>query len=252
VHTVKQAKGTKRVLKATVIAIIIIALLVGLLVLRAFVVIKGQISTYRVYWNQRAEVNQDHPNIRYIALGDSAAQAVGASTPSKGYVGLIANKIEASFNSVQVINISKSGSKTADALREQIPRLQALKPTSKDIITLEIGANDVVDFDPTNFEQNMSNILDAVPPNTIVADVPYFGGGARSNKNSNAVQASKIIRRLATERNLRLVKLEEITTKNDSLRNYAADFFHPSDRNYNFWFQAFEPVIAKDIERIKN
>lgn len=232
-----------------VIIIAIISAVVGLLVLRAYITITGQIKSYEQYWQQQSSVNSQEYAVRYFAMGDSAAQSIGASSPSKGYVGLISEHIRQSVSPVQVINLSKSGAKTDDVLRRQLPALMDMQPTENDIITLEIGANNVVDYNEHTFTLDMKEILDTVPPQTIVADVPYFGGGIRRNAAMNAEQASRIIRELCEERGLRIAYLQKITTENDSIRNYSADFFHPSDRAYKFWFKAFMPHISDDIAK---
>ena len=48
--------------------------------------------------------------LRYVAIGDSAAQGIGASRPDRSYVGVLADDIHAATGrSVRVINLSISG-----------------------------------------------------------------------------------------------------------------------------------------------
>lgn len=50
------------------------------------------VGSYQKFWQKKAtEVGE----ITYLALGDSAAQGIGASSPMRGYVGAVARRIEA-------------------------------------------------------------------------------------------------------------------------------------------------------------
>ncbi|MDQ3151126.1 MAG: SGNH/GDSL hydrolase family protein, partial [Actinomycetota bacterium] len=48
------------------------------------------VAPYRRYWLRRAE---EPGELRYVALGDSLTQGIGASRPERGYVGLIADAL---------------------------------------------------------------------------------------------------------------------------------------------------------------
>lgn len=58
------------------------------------------------YWSvPRGEPGE----LLYVALGDSAAQGIGASSPETGYVGVLAARLRASTGrSVEVVNLSRS------------------------------------------------------------------------------------------------------------------------------------------------
>ncbi len=100
--------------------------------------LKGEVMTYSKYWSIPRGQNG---GLVYLALGDSAAQGIGASQPDRGYVGLIADQIRMQTSRpVQVINVSKSGAKLADVIRDQLPLIAKYKA---DIITVDIGGNDI-------------------------------------------------------------------------------------------------------------
>lgn len=178
----------------------------------------------------------------YVALGDSAAQAVGASRPENGYVGSIAELLaKQSGRTVRVVNLSVSGAKVADALATQIPQLKSYKA---DVVTIEIGANDIRRFDADAFERDFSLLVAQLPAGTVVGDMPYFGGRA-SGDNGKATQATAIVRRLVAERNLILAPLSETTNGANTFLDYSADFFHPNDKGYRNWTRAFWTAINK-------
>ncbi|MHB8274889.1 MAG: hypothetical protein ACYDC9_09005 [Dermatophilaceae bacterium] len=63
----------------------------------------------------------------YVTLGGSAAQGVGASSPRRGYVSLVAEQLSRSTGRpVRVINLSRSGARVRDVVDEQQPRLAGM------------------------------------------------------------------------------------------------------------------------------
>lgn len=180
--------------------------------------------------------------IVYVALGDSAAQGVGASNPGRSYVGLIARHLRnRTGQTVQVANLSVSGARLRDALSTQLPLLAALSP---DIVTVAVGANDMAQFDASRFERELRTLYSALPPHAIVADLPSFYLG---KPERNARQANKILRRVAAEFGFDVAPLYAQTRRQGVLRyalnQVAADFFHPNDRGYRVWANAFLPLV---------
>ena len=62
--------------------------------------------------------------------------------------------------------------------------------------------------------------------------------------------ANQIVRRVAAEHGLTVAPLHA-TTKRQGLRSiatqFANDMFHPNDRGYRVWAEAFLPVLSADI-----
>lgn len=185
----------------------------------------------------------------YVALGDSAAQGIGASAPKNGYVGVIADHIRAvTGRSVRVVNLSVSGATVALAVADQLPRFVNFEP---DVVTVAIGANDIAAFDPTLFEAGLRKVFGALPADAIVADLPCFY--LPWNEKKVAV-GNQILRAVAAERGLTVVPLHE-TMRRQGIRGiltqFAADLFHPNDHGYRVWASAFLPAVSAHlIERV--
>lgn len=175
--------------------------------------------------------------LHYVALGDSAAQGLGARHPSLSYVGQLADRIERAIEApVRVTNLSVSGATTELCIRDQLPRLRELAP---DVVTVAIGANDIARWDATEFERNIREILDALPPHAIVADLPCFH---LPRAERRVAEANRMLRAAAAARGLTLVPLHA-TTKGVGLRGiltqFANDMFHPNEHGYRVWADAF-------------
>ena len=211
------------------------------------VVLAERIPIHSKFWRDRAAEDGE---LLYVAIGDSAAQGIGASRPDHSYVGVLARTLRAHTDrAVRVVNLGVSGSTVAMAVEAQVPRLAKLEP---DIVTVSVGGNDIASFDPTRFERNLATLLDALPPHAIVADLPsfHFLPSERKVKIANA-----IVRRLAAERGLTVAPLHARTRRQGIWgvsTQFAGDLFHSNDRGYRVWASAFEPaVLARlaDLER---
>lgn len=202
------------------------------------------VPSYKSFWDKRNNQTKTEDGLLYVALGDSTAQGIGASSPKKGYVGLIERYlVEKSGEQVQVVNLSASGARINDAITKQLPRLNELPVNDETVITMEIGANDMIDFDATEFGGDMDALLTQLPRQTIVANMPYFGGGRYRRLEPNVQVANDIMRELTAKHGLRMAPLYEVTKKNDRPWVNSADIFHPNNYGYRNWFRAFQSAL---------
>ena len=213
------------------LAISLVALVVWCVRLRR---VKRGVAVAHRFWAQP----QGAPGgLLYVALGDSAAQGVGASRPDRGYVGLLAERLGCTTGQpVQVVNLSSSGATIEDLLREQLPRLQQLQP---DLVTVAIGGNDMFRADPVAFDACVDRLIAALPAQTVIADVPYFMHG---HWERDARRAAATVTRVAGARGLPVVALHEALRCEGwaaMASQFAADWFHPNDRGYRVWADAF-------------
>jgi acyl-CoA thioesterase I len=226
--------------------LIIIALIgIPLLILWSvkLVILKQSVAENAAYWRQTVEPLPEH--IRYIALGDSAAQAIGASVPTKGYVGLVAGALSKKHRlSVHVTNLSQSGATVQDAVDKQLPKLREMTITADTVITVEIGANDMKHYDEQAFKSRIEELYAQLPSRTVVSTIPYFGRGRHWLLEKNVVSANAIIHQVAQKSGLRVAPLYEATKQDKNPFVYAADYFHPNDRGYRNWFAAFWQILV--------
>jgi lysophospholipase L1-like esterase len=227
---------------AVVVAVMIVVEVIALLMLR------NDLRSFTRYWQERAgQTSQgEGEEFVYVALGDSAAQGIGASAPEKGYVGLLAEAIgRETGRPVRVVNLSVSGAKIQDLLDRQLPQLQRYQP---DLITMEIGANDIRGYQSATFRREFQQVLDALPADrTVVSTMPFFGGRIRTE--DKAYLASEGIQELAKAKGFSVAELYVALEKSHDQREwiYAADFFHPNDKGYRIWYEAFWPPVRDKL-----
>ncbi|MCU1693414.1 MAG: esterase [Frankiales bacterium] len=194
----------------------------------------------RAYW---ASPHGREGGLLYVALGDSAAQSVGASRPARGYVGLLAERLRVTTGGpVRVVNLSVSGARVRDVLRDQVPALRALRP---DVVTVAVGGNDVRGYDAGRFDTDVSALVAALPPDALLADVPYFMHG---HWERDAQQAADVLHARASARDLTVVPLHAALAREGlraMLTEFAPDLFHPSDRGHAVWADAFWTQVRR-------
>lgn len=200
------------------------------------------ISRYKTFWENKAIASGEE--ITYLALGDSAAQGIGASSPMRGYVGLLAKRIEEKTGkTVKIQNISKTGAKMEDYLRDQAPIVLTSKAN---IVTIEIGANDVAKYEETAFRSNFIKVLETLPDGAYVSNMPLFNSRPKSTNNAKA--ASKIIEEeISRYPKLVFVDLQKQTQENQTIIGFAPDLFHPNNISYKHWADAFWLQIDKRL-----
>ncbi|MDL2342019.1 MAG: SGNH/GDSL hydrolase family protein [Patescibacteria group bacterium] len=226
-------------------------LAVGLLLLIAIVEIslllrlRMSVAIRASYWNKLALT--DTGQLTYVALGDSAAQGIGASKASLGYVALVAKTIEqSSGKSVRVINISQSGAKLQDVIHDQLPQLQKLHPN---IITVDIGANDIADGTPTvqmlaEYQQITTSLAGY---KVVFASLPDFMWGTQQ---AETLKLNKTIKLLCEQSGLQYADLYTAThAKMWSWNEFAADGFHPSNAGHLTWASSFKPGVEKILSK---
>jgi acyl-CoA thioesterase-1 len=217
--------------------------LVGLAAFQAYrwLRVATSVQRYERYWTRR---RLRPGELRYVALGDSLAQSIGASHPERGYVGLLAARLEAATGlGVEIVNLSATGVLISDVLERQLPALRALDPPPN-LVTVTIGTNDAGRRDHDGIADRFDALCAALPPGTLVADLPKFHHGRRGLAGRDAAAAVRDV--LRRHPHLVAVELDAPTAAN-GLALRSADLFHPNDRGHRqyadqFW-QAIVPAL---------
>ena len=206
----------------------------------------NKIPVHSAYWREQHKIPGD---IHYVAIGDSAAQGIGASRPAHGYVGLVAAHLRRQLKprTLRVSNFSVSGSTIRMAIDTQLPKLAK---TSPDILTVSIGANDMGAFRRDRFEADVRELFAALPPHAIVADLPSF---YFLPAEKNVVVANEIVRAVAAEHGFTVADLYR-ATKRQGLwgvtTQFAGDLFHPNDRGYKVWASALLSPVDERLAQL--
>ncbi|WP_082468188.1 SGNH/GDSL hydrolase family protein [Leifsonia sp. Leaf264] len=210
-------------------------------------VLSDAIPVNSTYWR---DLGSKPGEILYAAIGDSAAQGIGASRPAHSYVGFIARHLRSrTTRTVRVANLSVSGGTVRTAIDTELPLLAALGH-EPDVITVSIGANDIASWDPERFDRDIRELFAALPSHAIVADLPsfYFLPGERK-----VLVANRLLRAAAADVGLEVVDLHAITNRQGLWgvsTQFAGDLFHPNDRGYALWARAFTAAVDRRMDLV--
>lgn len=198
----------------------------------------GMKDEYRRYWEESNERACHADGPLWVALGDSTAQSIGASAPDRGYVGLLLRRLrERQGRLWRVVNLSVTGARIADVVREQLPRVN--EAGCPELVTCAIGANDVIRIGFRRVPEALRVLVHELPRGTVLATVPQ-GLLPRRTRELN-----EIIREEAPEAGLRIADAWAHTGP-PWQGKYAADDFHPNDAGYVDWCAAFADALKMD------
>jgi acyl-CoA thioesterase I len=178
----------------------------------------------------------------WVVLGDSTAQGLGAPSPYGGYVGQVLDVLRQRTGLPwRVLNLSASGSLIRDVLDHQLPRL----PVSAQLVTCGIGINDVLYTGPGKLFADLRTLLEAVPQNTIVLDLPVPNGYAGLLGRASRPYVARINRTLHDAAAARGLPVAEVSTHflPPWAGKFAPDYFHPSQNGYRDWTRALLAVL---------
>lgn len=190
-------------------------------------------NNYGDYW-KRESLNSGQ--YVFIALGDSKALGVGASTPTNSYVGLLIKKISQTTGmNVKIINLSSSAG-IDDVITRQIPKITEYKP---EIITISVGSNEIeTGMRKEEIIYKIQTLIENLPIEDIyIAEIPSYWDG---KKDKIAQEVNQKIRELSEAKGIKVIPLHSATVKSSKdITTYDLDLSHPNDKGYSIWAETF-------------
>jgi acyl-CoA thioesterase I len=196
-----------------------------------------QVEQYAAEWeaHNAQALEQDGP--LWLVLGDSAAQAVGASSRATGYVGLVLARLRADGTPWRVVNLSRSGARTRDVVDVQLPAAAGLQP---DLVTAVVGGNDALGSPLEEWLRDIDCLVTALPKKAVVATTPR---GVRERKTR---RANAHLLEVAPAHDLVVADLWSRT--GPPYRGLYADGFHPNDKGYLPWAEGVEEAVRRALQ----
>ena len=208
----------------------------------------GQVDGYRWQWEAHNERVLSETGPLAVVLGDSAAQGIGASTPFRGWVGQVFERLrETDSRPWRVVNLSISGARAADVLNTQLPALFRLgQPV--DLVICAIGGNDMYRSASWTVREDFTRLVASLPApgtlspsqQTVLTTLPQGLGRRRAGIANDIVEGQGPARGI-------VVADLWATTGPPWQGKYAEDFFHPNDVGYGYWADAIFPAVAAAI-----
>ncbi|WP_214055596.1 SGNH/GDSL hydrolase family protein [Nocardioides aquaticus] len=202
--------------------------------------VRAQVDRYAAAWRDHNARAVREPRRRWVVLGDSMSQGVGASAHDAGWVGQLDQRLRADGHDLAVLNLSATGARTRDVLDRQLPVLESL-PTQPDgtpaaLVTVLVGSNDLFGGREARaaLPSAMAELVDRLPAGSLVPTLPQ--------PSAAADLANEHVVRAAARGRVVLVDLRE-TGPTSWRGRLAPDFFHPNDLGYAAMADALEPGV---------
>ena len=191
--------------------------------------VERQVQPYARAWRESNLAALDRPGPRWIVLGDSMSQGIGASRFDAGWVNQLHARLAADGRPYEIVNLSASGATVVDVLAQQLPAWRALPKRVEydlrpDLITLLIGSNDLFrKANRTELPSRFAAVLRELPTGAVVASMPQ--------PRSAALAANERINQAVAQRGIVVADMREGGPKSWKGK-LAEDHFHPNDAGY--------------------
>jgi lysophospholipase L1-like esterase len=192
-----------------------------------------------------------------LILGDSTGVGVGASMPEESIAGLLA----ADYPEADVVNISESGARIAEAI-DQAKQCNAAA-MHFDLAILHVGGNDIVRATPADqLAEGCEELLAELarlahrtvwlgPPNLGIAPLfpaPYSWVMAARSRTAAAVFAQSAARHQVSFIDFS-APMHAGYFKGRRRRHFAADGFHPNSSSYRYGYAAARQAMGLAAQR---
>lgn len=198
--------------------------------------VQGQVGPFADEWQRRnagvldaVTADPDGAPL-WVAIGDSMTVGIGASSPSRGWVGQLADRMLG----WRVLNLGINGGRTQEVVDRALPLLASL-PRAPDLVTLLIGSNDLMSRARRGeLTDLVPSLLSRLPAGTVVGNQP--------GSYPAALQLNRMIDEAVAAGHVVLADLRDPRTR--SWRGkLAADNFHPGDGGYTGIADIFAEAI---------
>ena len=178
--------------------------------------------------------------IRYLSLGDSLSQGVGAPDEATGsFPALLAEKWRGEGCEVEFQNAGISGYTAEQVLNEQVPQIESFKPN---VITFQAGGNDLVNsVSIDDYRTNVNAVLDAATGSgakvIVLAQNEWFrsptGQGYTTPDQRDAFDTVLIDE--AQSRGAQFVDMRDMYKQEADDNLWVEDGIHPTPEVYETW-----------------
>ena len=187
--------------------------------------------------------------VRYLAMGDSLTQGVGAADEATGsFPALLAERWRADGCDVELLNTGVSGSTVEQLISEQLPQLEPFQPT---IVTFQAGGNDLVyTVAVDDYRKNVQTVLDAATDSgarvVVFAQNEWFRAPAGQGY-ATAEQREEFDAVLIEEANAKGAEFADLRPlyaqqADDNL--WVEDGIHPTPEAYDAWASEMDDIIG--------
>jgi lysophospholipase L1-like esterase len=188
--------------------------------------------------------------IRYLAIGDSLTQGVGAPDESTGaFPALLAERWRADGCEVELQNVGISGYTAGQILAEQVPQIESFQPN---IITFQAGGNDIANGIPIDeYRENVKQVLTSAKGSGARVIVLAQNDWARSpvgvdygeSVPSQRAAYDDVLIEEASAHGAEFVDLRPLYAEQADQNQWVEDGIHPTPEAYQAWAEKLSEEV---------
>jgi len=188
--------------------------------------------------------------VRYLALGDSLTQGVGAPDESTGaFPALLAEQWRADGCEVELQNVGISGYTAGQILAEQVPQIESFQPN---IITFQAGGNDIANGIPVDeYRENVRSVLDSATGSgarvIVLAQNDWFrspvGVDYGESVPSQRAAYDEVLIEEASSAGAEFVDMRPLYREQADQNQWVEDGLHPTPEAYAAWAEKLSEAV---------
>lgn len=188
--------------------------------------------------------------VRYLALGDSLSQGVGAPDEQTGaFPALLAERWRGEGCEVELQNAGISGYTAEQVLTDEVPQIDEFKPT---LITFQAGGNDIVNaVTIEDYRKNVKSVLEAATGSgarvIVLAQNEWFRSPEGQTYGEDlGAQREAFDSALIEEANAagaEFVDLRPLYTQQADGNQWVEDGIHPTPEAYEAWAEELSGAV---------
>jgi len=195
--------------------------------------------------------------LRLVTLGDAYTAGTDTGAPKRdSWPAQLVQAMERGDVRLRLVdNLADSGQTSQNVLDEQLPQVESLRP---DVVTLQVGVNDIIAREFEAYRSNVSRILDALllilaPERIFVITTPDHtltqrGGdwGSRDAGRAAVREANAILREVAAERGITVIDISAVSERvADDASLVIGDGPYPTAKQYAGWVEVIGPQMRR-------
>lgn len=200
--------------------------------------------------------------LRLVTLGDGYTEGFGTSAPRRdSWPSQLVDAMRRGGLDVLWLNLAEQSHTSDIVVEEQLGQVASLAP---DIVTLQVGVNDIISGDVSFYRQNLELILDVLldvlpperifavttPDHTLTEYGQSFGSASEGHAAVEALNAT--LEEVAAERGVEVIDISavnELVTSDPSL--VIGDGPYGTPKQYAGWVEIIGPRIRAALPAIE-
>ncbi|MFN0095233.1 MAG: SGNH/GDSL hydrolase family protein [Dehalococcoidia bacterium] len=197
----------------------------------------------------------DPAAVRYLAIGDSLSQGVGADDIETGaFPARLAERWRAAGCTVELNNAGISGYTASQMIEEQVPKIREFKPT---VITFQSGANDIANgISKKQYRDDVGTVLDAALKSGarvyVLLQNEWFRapagpdyGGTRELRDAYDEIMIDVVK---AKKDVTIVDLRPLYEQQADRNEWIDDGIHPTAKAYDAWSERLVDLIPRPCD----